>query len=272
MLGATAGGGGTLKIGYITWDENVANSNLIKVILEDELGYEEVDLRLADLSLMFDGVAAGEVDAFMDVWMPNHTELMEGVEGRVEHLDPWYEGTTRYGMAVPSYMEARSIADLNSSGVTQITGIEPGAAFHAQISEVVIPEYGLDLGLVESSTPAMLSALDRAYRAERPIVFLAWSPHWMNAEYDFRYLEDPLDAQGKFDEPSELSTIVRQGLREDDPVAYTLIDSMSLNEEQVNSLELAIREAGDPEAGAREWLEANRDVVEPWIAAAREAE
>src|SRR3712207_7976479 len=43
------------------------------------------------------------------------------------HLDPWYEGETTFGLAVPSYMEGvNSIADLNGSGATRIIGIEPG--------------------------------------------------------------------------------------------------------------------------------------------------
>ena len=50
VLGAGCGfgGGGELTLGYLGWDENVANSNLTKVLLEEELGYENVELKLAD--------------------------------------------------------------------------------------------------------------------------------------------------------------------------------------------------------------------------------
>jgi glycine betaine/proline transport system substrate-binding protein len=94
----------------------------------------------------------------------------------------------------------------------------------------------------------------------------------MNAEYDFRYLEDPRDAMGELDEPAELHSIMRNGLEEDDPVASTLINTMKLDEAQVNTLELDINRAGDPEKGVRNWLENNRDVVEPWLKAARQAQ
>src|SRR3712207_8253518 len=56
----------------------------------------------------------------------------------------------------------------------------------------------LDMKLVEGSTPAMLAELEKAYKEREPIVFLRWSPHWMNAEYDLRYLKDPKDLQGPF--------------------------------------------------------------------------
>ncbi len=267
-------GGKDITMGYLGWDENVANSNLLKVILEDEFGYERVDLKLVDVEAAFEGVAAGELDAFTDVWMPNHRGLVERTEGQAElSEESWYLGRTEYGIAVPAYMETRSIAELDSSGADAIVGIEPDAVLMARIGEKVIPEYDLDLALVEASTPAMLSELETAYRYEEPFVFLAWSPHWMNAEYDFRYLEDPKDAIGPLDQPHELHSLFREGLEEDDPTAYALINAMKLDEDQVNTLELAINEAGEPERGVRAWLEdeENRSAVQPWIEAARRA-
>jgi glycine betaine/proline transport system substrate-binding protein len=205
--------------------------------------------------------------------MPNHRALVEEVEGETElSEETWYTGQTEYGIAVPYYMQTRSIADLDSSAAGMIIGIEPGAVLMQRIGAHVIPAYDLDLDLVEASTPAMLAELRRSYGAKEPIVFLAWSPHWMNAEYDFRYLEDPKDAIGQLDEPADLHSITRNGLEEDDPVAYALINAMKLDEAQVNTLELAINRAGDPERGVRNWLENNRDVVEPWIKAARQAQ
>jgi glycine betaine/proline transport system substrate-binding protein len=267
-------GGRELTLGYLGWDENVANSNLIKVLLEDEFGYETVELKLADnVRSVFEGVASGELDAFTDVWMPNHRALVDEVENEVElSEESWYTGQTEYGIAVPYYMKARSIADLNSSEAGMIIGIEPGAVLMERIGENVIPEYDLDLKLVEASTPAMLAELQSAYEMKEPIVFLAWSPHWMNAEYDFRYLDDPKDSIGSLDEPAELLSVMRRDLAEDEPVAHALISAMKLDEAQVNTLELAINEANDPDAGVRNWLENNRDVVQPWIEAAKPAQ
>jgi glycine betaine/proline transport system substrate-binding protein len=274
--GCAGWGGRELTLGYLGWDENVANSNLIKVLLEDEFGYETVELKLADdVRPVFEGVASGELDAFTDVWMPNHRALVNEVESEVElSEETWYAGQTEYGIAVPHYMQVRSIADLDSSSASMIVGIEPGAVLMQRIGENVIPQYGVDLALVESSTPAMLAELERAYGAKEPIVFLAWSPHWMNAEYDFRYLEDPRDAMGELDEPAELHSIMRNGLEEDDPVASTLINAMKLDEAQVNTLELAINRASDPQQGVRDWLEEkeNRGAVQSWIEAAKKAQ
>jgi glycine betaine/proline transport system substrate-binding protein len=94
----------------------------------------------------------------------------------------------------------------------------------------------------------------------------------MNARYDFRYLEDPKDLQGSFNDSAEISSIVNENLSENDPVAYEIIRSISLDEEQINQMEADINEAGDPDAGVKAWLEDNRSVVQPWIDAAKKAQ
>jgi len=272
-LGADSGGK-ELTLGYIEWDENVAVSNLTKVLLEEELGYE-VELQLTKVAVVkqvFQGVADGELHAFQDVWIPNHKNYLSEVEDDVEHLDPWFEGKTAQGIAVPDYMDVHSVAELDQAGTDMIIGIEPGSAVHAQIKNKVIPGYDLDMKLVESSTPAMLSELEKKYKAKEPIVFYGWSPHWMNARYDFRYLKDPKDLQGDFNDSAKISSIVNENLPEDDPVAYEFIRSISLSKEQVNQMEVDINEAGDPDAGVKAWLEDNRSVVQPWIDAAKKAQ
>jgi glycine betaine/proline transport system substrate-binding protein len=119
----------------------------------------------------------------------------------------------------------------------------------------------------------MLSELKRKYEAKEPIVFLAWSPHWMNAEYDFHYLDDPKDLQGEFNDPSRITTVVNEDLPDEDPVAYAFLKAISLDEAQINQMEAEINEAGadNPEKGVRNWLKENQDVVEPWVKAAKEA-
>jgi glycine betaine/proline transport system substrate-binding protein len=271
-LGAVSGGK-ELTLGYIEWDENVALSTLTEALLEEEFGYE-VELKRSDEAVVkqvFRGVAGGDLDAFQDVWIPNHKEYLSEVEDDVEHLDPWFEGKTAQGIAVPYYMDVRSLPELDRAGTDMINGIEPGSAVMPQINNKVIPGYDLDMKLVESSTSAMLFELDKAYKMREPIVFFGWSPHWMNTRYDFRYLEDPRDLQGGFNNSAEISSIVNAELSEDDPVAYAFIRSISLSKEEVNQMEADINDAGDPERGVKAWLEDNRSVVQPWIDAAEKA-
>jgi glycine betaine/proline transport system substrate-binding protein len=261
-----------LLLANIGWDENVAVSNLTKVLLEDELNYERVDISTSEnLDATYRAVASGDLDAFQDVWLPNQEALLEQVAEDVEHLDPWFLGETKQGMAVPAYMDVRSIDQLNGTDAQFIFGIEPSSVMMHKVGQEVVPAYGLEQQLVTAPTAGMLAEVERLYAFRDDFVFLAWSPHWMNQRYDIRYLEDPKDAQGATNDPAECSTIVRGDLREEDPEAYAFMDALKLTEEQINNLELEINKQDDPLAGARRWVSKNREVVRPWIAAARNA-
>ena len=261
----------SITLGTIGWDEDIAISSLTKVLLMDDLGYTSVQETLADVGILFEGVGKGDLTAFQDVWLPNHTAYLARVKDHVELLPPWYIGTTKFSLAVPSYMHITSIAQLNSTGAKVIYGIEPGAAITPKISQNVIPWYHLKQTFIPSSTAAMLSQVAKLYRAHQPFVFIAWSPHWMNAKYQITYLSDPKGALGNLTKPSRLTTIVHKGLKQSDPVAYTLMRSIRLTAEQVNQMEFEINKAGNPQKGVRTWLQRNREVAQPWVNAAKKA-
>jgi len=284
LLGAAGCGSGgssgsaskSLTLGSIGWTENIAVSNLTKVVLGDEMGYNVQLKGPLDLGPMFQGLASGDLNAFQDVWLPNHEQYLSKpqIKPRVEVLDPWYQGTTKYGITVLSYMKGiTSIADLNHAGTKEITGIEPGAAFMPVIEDTVIPEYNLDMSLVTSSTAAMLAEVQKKNSAKEPIVFTGWSPHWMNLKYDIVYLDDPKNAQGSFDNPSKITCAVNKDLETDDPASYAFLKSISLTEDQINAIEAEMNEAGtgNEEQGVRAWYKKNKDVVKPWLDAAKKA-
>src|ERR687897_2312421 len=259
-----------LILANIGWDENVAVANLTKALLEDELGYERVDIDTnEDLDATYRRVASGELDAFQDVWLPNQEALLDKVAEDVKHLDPWFLGETKQGMAVPAYMDVRSIEELNGTDAEVIWGIEPSSVMNHEVGGEVIPAYGLKQKLVAAPTAGMLAEVERLYTFREEFIFLAWSPHWMNQRYDIRYLEDPKDAMGPTNDPAKCSTIVRGDLQEEHPVAYAFMEALELTEEQINGLEYTINKEDDPLVGARRWASENREVVRPWIEAAR---
>ncbi|MCA1715777.1 MAG: hypothetical protein LC781_02590 [Actinobacteria bacterium] len=252
------------------WDESAVIANLSSIIMEEDLGYEDVALQELELGPVIQGVASGDLDAYQDVWLPNHQQQLSEVENDIVQLDPWYEGTTEFGIGVPYYMNITTIPELNDTNVDQILGIEPGAIISERIPDSVIPTYNLNQEYVESSTPSMLSEVDNRYNNQEEFAFVPWRPHWMNAKYDFKFLEDPEDALQDLNDGATISSIVNEDLPDDDPVAYAFLNSIRLTEEQVNEIENI--NPNDYGEAARTWLEDNRDVVQPWIDAAREAE
>jgi glycine betaine/proline transport system substrate-binding protein len=272
LVAGCAGGSQNTKltVADIGWDENTAVANLTKALLEDELGYN-VTIQTVDLGLVFKGVDTGDLDAFQDMWLPNHRELFSQANN-VEQLSNWYQGKTEFGIGVPAYMNITSVDQLNDTDITEILGIEPGAVISEKIPNDVIPAYSLKQRYVESSTAGMLAEVDRRYNNREEFAFTPWKPHWMNQRYDIRYLDDPKDALGELNDSATISTIVRKGFPNDNPPAYAFMNALTLTESQVNDLENTMNRAGDPLEGARQWARDNRDVVQPWIDAAKQAQ
>ncbi|WP_117149143.1 glycine betaine ABC transporter substrate-binding protein [Paraliobacillus zengyii] len=144
-----------------------------------------------------------------------------------------------------------------------ITGIEPGAG-QTETNETAIAEYESLAGWEQetSSAAAMLTALGDAIDNEEPIVVAAWSPHYMFAKYDIKYLEDP---NLVFGEAEHITTIVRNGLEEDMPGAYTILDRLYW---ELPVLEEALLDAQemdfDFETVAQEWVDENSEIVAEW--------
>jgi glycine betaine/proline transport system substrate-binding protein len=154
-----------------------------------------------------------------------------------------------------------------------------------QVPKHVIPEYNLTLEYEPSSTAAMLAEVERLYKDKEPFVFPPWCPsthceayEGQTPDIDYRYLEDPKNALGPLDygphsdTSASISAIVNEDLPDDDPVAYAFINNLRLNEDELVSLETEIDKAETPVAGTKAWLEDNRDVVQPAIDAAKQAQ
>ena len=145
----------------------------------------------------------------------------------------------------------------------EITGIEPGAG-QTQTNEKAIAEYDSLAGWEQetSSAAAMLTELDEAIANEEPIVVAAWSPHYMFAKFDIKYLEDPKQV---FGEEEHITTLTRQGLEDDMPEAYTILDRLHWELEVFQEALLLAEEMDfDYEAVAEQWVAENPDKVDEW--------
>ncbi|GGA92066.1 glycine betaine ABC transporter substrate-binding protein [Ornithinibacillus halotolerans] len=146
----------------------------------------------------------------------------------------------------------------------EITGLEPGAG-QTELNNQVIEEYEnlADWEQTTSSTGAMLSALDEAYQKEEPIMITAWSPHYMFAKWDLKYLEDP---KGIFGQEQHATTITRLDLKEDMPDAYEILDRIHFEVPEIEAALLKANEEGlEIEEVAQIWVEENQDTVNTWI-------
>lgn len=144
-----------------------------------------------------------------------------------------------------------------------ITGLEPGAG-QTELNDQAIDEYESLAGWEQetSSTGAMLSALDTAIENEEPIMITAWSPHYMFAKWDIKYLEDP---QGVFGEEICTATLVRESLQDELPTAYTLMERFNWDISDVDAALLkAEEEQLEMDVIAQQWIDENGETVAEW--------
>ncbi|CAL9569489.1 hypothetical protein SUDANB6_04831 [Streptomyces sp. enrichment culture] len=263
--GENVGRGKKVSIGYIPWDEGVASTFLWKEILERR-GYR-VEARQFEAGPLYTSLAQGSVDFQTVGWLPTtHSQYWKKYGDRLDDLGTWY-GPTSLELSVPSYVKGiDSLDDLKGRAALfdgRITGIEPSAGEMDLLKGKVLEEYGLDreYEVVDSSTPAMLAELKRAYDKKEPIVVTLWSPHWAYNDYDLKKLKDPKGAWGEGD---GVHTLSRKGFAQDDPVVAGWLKDFELDEKQLTSLEAEINKAGKGrrQEAVRTWLEDHPGLVD----------
>ncbi|MFF2092096.1 glycine betaine ABC transporter substrate-binding protein [Paenibacillus sp. NPDC058174] len=265
---ASGGGDGKkIKLAYVAWDSEIASTNVVKEVFEQRLGYK-VEMLQVDAGPMWAGVSDGSADAMVAAWLPTtHASYIQKYDGKFEDLGPNLEGT-KTGLVVPSYMDIKSMDELNDTTGKAvdytIIGIEPGAGLMMS-TEKALDEYGLrdKWTLLESSSAAMTQQLQKAYNNQEPIVVTGWTPHWMFAKMDLKYLDDPKNVYGG---DEQIHTVVRQGLKEDDADAYAFLDKFNWTPDDMAAVMIQIQEGKSPEAAAKAWVEANADKVDAWLA------
>lgn len=254
---------GTVNLAYVEWSSEVASTNVVRAVLE-QAGYE-VDMTSLSAAAMFQALSTGDADAIVAAWLPStHENYMERVGDNVEDLGQNLDGT-KLGLVVPEYTDVDSIADLNDNADAfdgEIIGIDPGAGLMS-LTEEVVDTYDLDLQLRSGSGATMTAALSSAISNEEDIVVTGWTPHWMFARFDVKYLEDPEDVYGGAE---QIHTVVRDGLEDDMPEAYAILDAFEWTPEQMGEVMLMNQEEdSDPYENAKQWVEDNQDVVEEWL-------
>lgn len=251
-----------VSIFYANWSNGIAVTYLAKAALEAN----DYDVTLTNLA---PGMIFGELskddskgDVFLDAWLPNsHKDYWAEYGENLEVIgEAFSEGTT--GLVVPTYVTINSIEELNANKDKfkgEIIGIGGGAGLHRNTIKA-IDVYGLDYDQVTSSGPAMVASLEKAIRDKEWIVVTGWKPHFKWFQHDLKYLKDPKEVY-----PKDACTIIsRRGFAEDHPGAAIFFKNFNLEEGQLYEVMAAIAEKGE-EAGATEWYEANKVLVDSWM-------
>jgi glycine betaine/proline transport system substrate-binding protein len=261
---STNGDKGEVELAYVEWASEVASTNVVRAVLENQ-GYK-VKITPVSAAAMWQAVGSGDVDGMVAAWLPTtHGHYLEKQKDKVVDLGPNLEGT-RIGLVVPTYVTIDSIADLNANAAKfdgKIIGIDPGAGIMSK-TEQAIKDYGLtNMKLVEGTGPIMTAVLGDAIKNHQWVVVTGWTPHWMFAKWDLKYLKDPKNVYGG---EEYISTIVRKGLKKDKPEVYAILDNFHWTPEDMEQLMVWNEEKGaDPYKNAQRWVAEHKELVASWL-------
>jgi glycine betaine/proline transport system substrate-binding protein len=241
----------TITIGVTPWTSTVPPTYVAKNLLE-KMGYQ-VKLQNADAGVVYAGLSKGDIDVFMDAWLPDmHKNYMNKYGQNIDDVAVSYPNG-ELGWVVPSYVKGiNSMADLKGKESLfdgKVYGIEEGAGM-TMTSKKMIQAYGLNLQYQASSEAGMLSQAKKLIVQKKPVLFLGWRPHTMFAQWDLKILKDP---KGFF-KTSEVHVLTHKGFDKKAPDAYNFLKRWKMPVKDIESMILKIQNGAKPEDVAKQWI------------------
>lgn len=257
----------------VGWTDITATTAATTVVL-GALGYD-TEIKVLSVPVTYTSMANGDIDVFLGNWMPT----MEGdiapyrEAGTVDTVRANLQGA-KYTLATNSAGAALGIADFADIAAQadaldgNIYGIEPGNDGNRLIQDMIDSNaFGLSgFEVRESSEQGMLAQVARATDRNEPIVFLAWEPHPMNANFQLTYLTGGDDYFGPDLGGATVYTNTRAGYAAECPNVGKLLQNLEFSLAMENEIMGAILDDGeDPEDAALAWMKANADMVKGWL-------
>lgn len=252
-----------IKIAYVNWQESIAMSHVAQEILSSQ-GYD-VELVYNDVSVTFHSLANKKVDIFMNVWLPySNKSYIERYSKQLTKINTNYVNA-RIGLVVPEYTPIYSIkqlAEQDSTFKTKIFGIEKDSGImKAAVS--AIKSYNLQsYQLVYSDESTMIDSLEQALQRKEPVIITGWTPHWMFARYELRFLDDP---HVSFGESQQIDTYSWKGFIKRNPYATSFFSRIQLNDRTMANLLDTFNKIEDPKEAARVWVEHHHIITDNWL-------
>jgi len=257
----------------VGWTDITATTAATTLVLE-ALGYRTVT-KVLSVPVTYAGLASGDVDVFLGNWMPTMEADIAPYRdaGTVETVRTNLEGA-KYTLATNAAGAALGISDFgnikdhkDALGAV-IYGIEPGNDGNRLILDMIASgPFGLDgFDIVESSEQGMLAEVARKTESGKPIVFLGWEPHPMNANFEMTYLTGGDDFFGPNLGGAIVATNTRAGLAAECPNTGKLLQNLAFSLQMENEIMGAILNDGaDPREAAKAWLAANPAAWQGWL-------
>ena len=302
ILTATPAFSADIVIGVPNWPSVAAMANILKVVIEDNLGLS-VELQNGTNPIVFEAMDKGSMDAHPEVWMPNQQNLHDtyvkdkGTVAMNPNGVPAFQGVC-VDKATADNLGVRSITDLSDpdksalfdtdgDGKGEIWIGAPGWA-STNVEKVKAKSYGYDqtLTLTEFDETLAYANLDTAIKAGEPWVGFCYTPHYVFVLHDMHILEEPpYDAAGwhviqPTDDPDWLAKSsagmawdtaylhlhYRKALETEHPEVASLFTHMKLTTDDFSEMTYAlVVDSKDPVEYAKAWVKDHEDQVLNWM-------
>ena len=289
-------------VGVPNWPSAAATANILKVVLEDNLGLE-VELQNGTNPVIFEAMESGSMHVHPEVWLPNQTNLHDkyvktrGTVRMTPHGVPSFQGmcvtkasADRTGITKVADLADPDMAknfDSNGDGLGEVWVGASGWA-STNIEKIRAKSYGYDetMELLELDEALAMADVDAAVAKDANHVFYCYTPNHMFALYDLVILEEPPYDASKWtifqptDDPewlekssapvawdlAYLHVHYATSLEESHPEAADLLSKVALTTDQVSRMTFALvvqkMSAADY---AQQWAQENADLVDSWM-------
>ena len=260
-----------ITLGQVNLSFYAVVGGVVQELLERE-GYA-VEVVQGPHAEMFPRLGEGQVDIFAAAWLPRgHAALFARVENAAFRIAPLYEDA-RFFWVVPDYVPEgvlSSVSDLVRPDVQQRVSkrivslpAETGLTISARrvIDTYNLSEVGYEV--LAATPPEWFGTFREAVKRNEWVIFPLWQPHWVNAAYEVRRLDDP---KGAYGEPDTAYLLGHRSLREKLPAStIRLLSNIRLSIEAVTKMDRMVNvERLSPRDSARRWMEENADLVQSW--------
>ncbi|MGI9307548.1 MAG: ABC transporter substrate-binding protein [Gammaproteobacteria bacterium] len=284
-----------VKIPIHNWSSQIVGAHIVGKIL-GETG-AEVEYVPADSQAVYQSMCEGDIDLVHEVWQGAFGENFEKVVAEGCVIDAvTHDAKTREEWWYPTYVEEQcpglpdwkalnACAEIFATPETAPKGrFLAGPADWLKNDDKRVKGLGVDFEVVNAGQAAALWAeLKSASEAKRPIVLFNWTPNFVEALYDGKFIEFPewdqkctedaswgMNPDEVYDCGNPKGGYLKIGVWKDfpakNPGVYKVVQNINFSNLDVAVMAKLVDIDGmEPEAAADKWLEDNAGKWKKWL-------
>ncbi len=284
-----------IKIPIHNWSSQIVGAYVVGKVLE-EAGYE-AEYVPSDSQVVYTSMCEGDIDLVHEVWQGAFGVAFEKVVGEGCVIDAathdaktreewWYPAyVAELCPGLPDWQALNKCAEMFATPETKPNGrFLAGPVDWLKQDAERVEGLGMRFEVVNAGSAAALWAeLDSASKRKQPIVLFNWTPNFIEAIYDGKFIEFPEYAKGCKDDPAwglnkelthdcgnpkdgYLKIGVWKGMPGKWPKAYGIVQKINLSNADIALMaKLADVDGMEPEEAADKWMADHEEKWRGWL-------